>query len=31
VAPRFRARRMVKDYVEQMYAPAMRQKTGVGQ
>jgi starch phosphorylase len=30
VAPRFSARRMVKDYVEQMYAPALRHRTGVG-
>ena len=30
VAPRFSARRMVKDYVENMYAPALQQKTGVG-
>ena len=29
VAPRFSARRMVKDYVEQMYAPALRHRTGV--
>ena len=31
VAPRFSARRMVKDYVENMYAPALQLKTGVGQ
>jgi glycogen phosphorylase len=30
VAPRFSARRMVKDYVETMYAPALRHRTGVG-
>ena len=30
VAPRFSARRMVKDYVEHMYAPALQHKTGVG-
>jgi glycogen phosphorylase len=30
VAPRFSARRMVKDYVEHMYTPALREKTGVG-
>ena len=31
VAPRFSARRMVKDYVEHMYAPAMQpRETGVG-
>jgi len=30
VAPRFSARRMVKDYVDAMYAPALRSKTGVG-
>ena len=29
VAPRFSARRMVKDYVENMYAPALQQKAGV--
>jgi starch phosphorylase len=28
VAPRFSARRMVKDYVENMYAPALQQRTG---
>ncbi len=31
VAPRFSARRMVKDYVDKMYAPALRAKAGVGQ
>jgi starch phosphorylase len=30
VAPRFSARRMVKEYVDTMYAPALRSKTGVG-
>ena len=30
VAPRFSARRMVKDYVETMYAPALRRRAGVG-
>jgi len=30
VAPRFSARRMVKDYVESMYAPALSHRTGVG-
>jgi len=30
VAPRFSARRMVKDYVDTMYAPALRSRTGVG-
>ena len=29
VAPRFSARRMVKDYVETMYAPALRRRAGV--
>jgi starch phosphorylase len=29
VAPRFSARRMVKDYVEQMYAPALKHVAGV--
>ena len=29
VAPRFSARRMVKEYAEQMYAPALRSKAGV--
>src|SRR4051812_13351289 len=28
VAPRFSARRMVKDYVDNMYAPAMRDRAG---
>ncbi|HWK12096.1 MAG TPA: hypothetical protein VNR64_18680, partial [Vicinamibacterales bacterium] len=28
VAPRFSARRMVKDYVERMYAPALTQEAG---
>jgi glycogen phosphorylase len=28
VAPRFSARRMVKDYVDSMYAPALRNKAG---
>jgi len=27
VAPRFSARRMVKEYVERMYAPALERKT----
>ena len=31
VAPRFSARRMVKDYVERMYAPAIGRKLEVGQ
>jgi starch phosphorylase len=31
VAPRFSARRMVKDYVEHMYAPAMQPREKVGQ
>jgi len=30
VAPRFSARRMVKDYVERMYAPALARKIEVG-
>jgi glycogen phosphorylase len=30
VAPRFSARRMVKDYVDHMYAPALRDRAGVG-
>jgi starch phosphorylase len=30
VAPRFSARRMVKDYVDTMYAPALRPRAGVG-
>jgi len=30
VAPRFSARRMVKDYVDTMYAPALCSRTGVG-
>jgi starch phosphorylase len=30
VAPRFSARRMVKDYVETMYAPALQRRAGVG-
>ncbi|MGH9410182.1 MAG: alpha-glucan family phosphorylase, partial [Vicinamibacterales bacterium] len=30
VAPRFSARRMVKEYAEQMYAPALRRGAGVG-
>ena len=30
VAARFSARRMVKEYVERMYAPALQQRTGVG-
>ena len=30
VLPKFTARRMVKDYVRQMYAPAMRQETLAG-
>jgi glycogen phosphorylase len=30
VAPRFSARRMVKEYVDTMYAPALRGKAGVG-
>jgi hypothetical protein len=29
VAPRFSARRMVKEYVQRMYAPAMGQKLEV--
>ena len=28
VAPRFSARRMVKEYVERMYAPALDQQDG---
>jgi len=31
VAPRFSARRMVKDYADNMYAPALRHRAGVGQ
>ncbi|HMC76729.1 MAG TPA: alpha-glucan family phosphorylase [Vicinamibacterales bacterium] len=31
VAPRFSARRMVKEYVDNMYAPAMRPREKVGQ
>jgi starch phosphorylase len=31
VAPRFSARRMVKDYVERMYAPSLERKVEVGQ
>jgi starch phosphorylase len=30
VAPRFSARRMVKEYVDTMYAPALRGRAGVG-
>ena len=30
VAPRFCARRMVKEYVERMYAPALERKAVVG-
>jgi len=30
VAPRFSARRMVKDYVELMYSPALQHRAGVG-
>ncbi len=30
VMPRFSARRMVKEYVDTMYAPALRSRTGVG-
>ena len=30
VAPRFSARRMVKDYVETMYAPAIQSREKVG-
>jgi len=30
VAPRFSGRRMVKDYVDHMYAPALRDRAGVG-
>src|SRR5262249_13576853 len=30
IAPRFSARRMVKDYVERMYAPALERKVEVG-
>jgi starch phosphorylase len=29
VAPQFSARRMVKDYVDTMYAPALRGKAGM--
>jgi starch phosphorylase len=31
VAPRFSARRMVKEYVEKMYAPALHSREKVGQ
>jgi starch phosphorylase len=31
VAPRFSARRMVKEYAEDMYAPALRRHTGTPQ
>ena len=31
VAPRFSARRMVKEYVERMYAPALERSATVGQ
>ena len=30
VAPRFSARRMVKEYVDRMYAPALERKVEVG-
>ena len=30
VAPRFSARRMVKEYVEKMYSPALKHEAGVG-
>ena len=30
VAPRFSARRMVKEYVDKMYAPALQREAGVG-
>jgi starch phosphorylase len=31
VAPRFCARRMVKEYVERMYAPALERKAVAGE